>query len=166
MSNNSDVKKILELVELKDLDAINALIRACVDDAEAAIMQVCNLSQSLGVNCRLQQSDVARDFIYKKLGVSGLNGAVGGWHILFYAVRDSIWGWYSLLGSQSAKGGIKFFGDPHLTRGLDWDLVTESLVQEYQNGNSVYVAHPDILERIEIVIQIENIFQGRAYPKR
>ena len=161
-----DVKNFLE--NNPTLESVNAEILKAEQDAKAAIDKVKNFADSEGVSVNIYEVDVISLFIWHYTGIAYLKpwyqndfkdytARLNGFTFLFHSVREAIHNYNKYLNAN-------FIGDTVKTGNLGlYDQDNKILIKEYQNGNAIYSASPDLVERIEIVKWIDNFFSERMY---
>ena len=160
--DNNDIKKIILTLRGNGIKGLNMKIQAAELDAKVKVRQVMALAGELGLHVRengVESNNMAR-FVREAIGFelrpsyktefSEITARVSNWHDVLYAIRVEIWNYYYLLNAKVGKSSIKT--GERLT-GFD-DL----LLHKYDNGHCEYKMDDVLLERIQLVLDIDEYF--------
>lgn len=147
-----------------DLNNINNRIHEIELDMKQKIKDVESFANQNGISISVNDSQNISNTIGKLTGVWYLQYAYkydqkivtamcDGWHILFYAIRDSISDYYTLVNAEVKNDTIKTHGKLAIYN----DDEEKYLIKTYQNGNRVYKFTDEIEQRYNLVIEIAKI---------
>ena len=159
--DNTSIRQIAYLLKNNNLKGINDLIATAEDVCKANMEVLEGEANGLGISIRIDESYNISRAISELIGVSYLTPSYqeefksytarcSGWHILFYAIRDTIGDYHAYLnGEIYNKAGTEF--KMSTVRGLTGDII----LKEYQNGKTVYRLTDELEERISLIQWID-----------
>lgn len=165
---NENVKQIYNfLVENDcDLEKINNQILKIETETKALIKEVEKFAEATRISISVNDQNISNT-IGRTTGVWYLNycynydmkivtAQCNGWHILFYAIRDSIRDYHTLLNAEVKNDTIKTHGKLAIYN----DDEEKYLIKVYGNGNHVYSFTGEIEERYNLVVEIAKIIDS------
>jgi hypothetical protein len=167
--DNKKIKKILNFLRSHPtLESVNAVIGEAEREAMKKIEDVKSYANQQMINVSIDEKEVIAHYIENVTGISRLYPAYvhkfekytamcSGWHILFYAVRDSIWDYHHYLSGAISKDGtqIKMIK-------IRFEDESEYVCKEFENGKVLYRYEWELRERVELVLEIARYFKERG----
>lgn len=169
--DNRDIAKIIEFLDSHPtLESVNTAILQAENNILRRIKNVKDFAESESVTVTINDNQVVSSFIGNVLGVyhlpygynyerKAVTARVNNWSSLYYAVRESLWDFYSYLNAEVNKDLTQVkMAKIHLFNDED---TQNYLVKKFQNGKAVYWYESEMKERILLTRWIESYFQER-----